>query len=104
ATQTRSYWQESIDSNTAAGDAAKRDNAVGEELHTMDYRTYAYLQTAQDRAARTMLAAWPEVATRFNPNAPGSAAPPVAGFFAMAAIPARYALERRACADAVKLD
>jgi tetratricopeptide (TPR) repeat protein len=98
------YWQESIESNTAAGDAAKRDNAVGEELHTMDYRTYAYLQTAQDRAARRMLDALPEAASRFNPNAPGSAAPPVAGFYATAAIPARYALERGAWADAIKLE
>ncbi len=98
------YWQESIDSNTAAGDAAKREKAVGEELHTMDYRMYAYLQTAQDRAAREVLDALPEAVSRFNPDAPGSAAPPVAGFFAMAAIPARYALERGAWADAVKLE
>jgi tetratricopeptide (TPR) repeat protein len=98
------YWQESIDSNTAAGDASKRDKAVGEELHTMDYRMYAYLQTAQDRGARSMLDALPEVVSRFNPNAPGSAAPPMSGFFAMAAIPARYALERGAWADAVKLE
>jgi tetratricopeptide (TPR) repeat protein len=98
------YWQESIDSNTAAGEASKRDKAVGEELHTMDYRMYAYLQTAQDRAARNMLDALPEVVSRFNPDAPGSAAPPMSGFFAMAAIPARYALERGAWADAVKLE
>jgi len=98
------YWQESIDSNTASGEASKRDHAVGEELHTMDYRVYAYLQTAQDAAARRMLDALPEVVSRFNPDAPGSAAPPMSGFFAMAAIPARYALERGAWADAAKLE
>ena len=38
-------WQESIDANIASGTAARRENATAEELHTMDYRTYAYLQT-----------------------------------------------------------
>src|SRR6185312_4701929 len=78
--------------------------SVAEELHTMDYRTYAYLQTAQDRNARGMLDALPEVAARFDPDAIGSAAPGSAGVFALAAIPARYALERGAWADAAKLE
>jgi hypothetical protein len=98
------YWQESIDANTASGAAAKRDGATAEELHTMDYRAYAYLQTGQDAAARRLVDALPEVATRFNPNAIGSAAPGVAGVFALAAIPARYALERGAWAEAAKLE
>jgi len=97
------YWQDSIDTNTASGAAAKRDGAVAEELHTMDYRIYAYLQTAQDRSAQRMLAALPEVAARFDPEALGSAAPGSAGVFALAAIPARYALERGAWAEAAKL-
>ena len=90
------YWQESIDTNTASGAVAKRDGSVAEELHAMDYRIYAYLQTAQDRGARRMLDALPEVAARFDPDAVGSAAPGSAGVFALAAIPARYALERAA--------
>ena len=61
------YWQESIDTNTASAAVARRDGAVAEELHTMDYRIYAYLQTAQDRDARRMLDALPEVAARFEP-------------------------------------
>ena len=69
------YWQESIDANIASGAVARRDGVVGEELHSMDYRTYAYLQTAQDAKARAMVDALPEVAGRFNPNGPASAAP-----------------------------
>jgi hypothetical protein len=97
------YWQESIDANIASGAVAKREGSTAEELHTMDYRTYAYLQTAQDNAARGMLDSLPEVHARFNPDAIGSAAPGFAGVFALAAIPARYALERGAWADAAKL-
>ena len=40
---------------------------------------------------------------RFDPEAIGSAAPGSAGVFALAAIPARYALERGAWAEAAKL-
>src|SRR5258706_68807 len=98
------YWQESIDTNTASGAVAKRDGSVAEELHAMDYRTYAYLQTAQDRGARAMLDALPEVAARFDPDAAGSAAPGSAGVFALAAIPARYALERGSWTEAAKLE
>jgi hypothetical protein len=98
------YWQESIEANTASGRAAKRDGSVAEELHAMDYRIYAYLQTAQDQAARRVIDALPEVAARFDPDAVGSAAPGSAGVFALAAIPARYALERGAWAEAAKLE
>ena len=98
------YWQESIEANVASGAVARRDGVVGEELHSMDYRTYAYLQTAQDAKARAVLDALPEVAGRFNPNGPASAAPNSAAYFAMAAIPARYALERGAWAEAAALE
>jgi hypothetical protein len=97
------YWQESIDTNIASGAVAKREGATAEELHTMDYRMYAYLQTAQDGAARGLLDALPEVKARFDPDAIGSAAPGSAGVFALAALPARYALERGAWAEAAKL-
>jgi hypothetical protein len=98
------YWQDSIETNIASEAAAKRDRSVAEELHAMDYRTYAYLQTAQDRSAHQMLDALPEVSARFDPDAPGSAAPGSAGIFALAAMPARYALERGAWAEAAKLE
>jgi len=97
-------WQESIDTNIASAAAARRSRSTAEELHATDYQMYAYLQTAQDKAARTVLEGLPGVASRFDPNAVASAAPGSAGIFALAAIPARYALERRAWAEAAKLE
>ena len=89
------YWQESIESNIEAAKAAEREHQYSEELHTMDYRVYAYLQTGQDEAARKILEDVPAVIGRMNTaSGVASAAPPMAGFFAIAAIPARYALER----------
>jgi len=61
------------------------------------------LQTAQDAKARQVLAGLPAVAARFDPAAIGGAAPGSAGVFALAAIPARYALERRAWTEMVAL-
>ena len=90
------YWQESIDSNVAAVAAARRQGQTAEELHASDYETYAYLQTGQDRAAERIVKSLPEIASRFDPKAVlVGAGPPAAGFFALAAIPARYALERQ---------
>jgi hypothetical protein len=89
------YWQDSIDSNVAAAAAAKRENQTPEELHASDYEIYAYLQTGQDDAARRLLGSLPEIASRFDSKAViGGAGGPSAGYFALAAIPARYALER----------
>jgi tetratricopeptide (TPR) repeat protein len=90
------YWQASIDSNATAAAAARRQGQTAEELHASDYETYAYLQTAQDEAAGRIVRSVPEIASRFDPNALLiGAGPPAAGYFALAAIPARYALERR---------
>jgi tetratricopeptide (TPR) repeat protein len=90
------HWQESIDSNRAAAAASRRVGQTAEELHASDYQVYAYLQTAQDVAARQVVEALPEMASRFDPKAVVSgAAGPDAGYFALAAIPARYAVERR---------
>jgi len=90
------YWQESIDSNVAAAAAARRQGQTAEELHASDYETYAYLQTGQDAAALRIVSALPEIASRFDPKAAlVGAGPPAAGYFALAAIPARYALERQ---------
>ena len=90
------YWQDSIDSNLAAATAARREGQTAEQLHALDYQVYAYLQTAQDDAARRLVESLPEIASRFNPAMVISgAAPPSAGYFALAAIPARYALERQ---------
>ena len=99
------YWQESIDANIAAAASARREGATPEELHASDYQTYAYLQTGRDRAAATILASLPEMASRFDPTAlTAGSGPPVAAYFALAAIPARYALERGAWTEAAALE
>ena len=98
------YWQESIDSNVAAAAAARRQGQTAEELHASDYETYAYLQTGQDEAAARIVKSLPEMASRFDPEAVLiGAGPPSAGYFALAAIPARYALERHDWQQAEKL-
>jgi hypothetical protein len=96
-------WQESIDTNLASAAAARKDNAASEELHALDYQAYAYLQTAQDAAARRTLEAIGAIGARIQLNAPGAAAPPPAGYYALAAIPARVALERNAWKEAAAL-
>ncbi len=98
------YWQESIDSNLAAAAAARREGQTAEELHATDYEIYAYLQTGQDEAARRILESLPEIASHFDPKAVLSGAGgPSVGYFALAAIPARYALERREWKQAAQL-
>lgn len=97
------FWQESIESNIASALAARKDNAAAEELHALDYQVYAYLQTAQDAAARKSLNEIAAIGARIQTNTAGTAAPPPAGFFALAAIPARYAIERNAWAEAAAL-
>jgi tetratricopeptide (TPR) repeat protein len=98
------YWQESIDSNIAAAASARREGQTAEELHASDYEIYAYLQTGQDQAARRIVDSLPEIASRFDPNVVLSGAGgPSVGYFALAAIPARYALERQDWKQAAQL-
>src|SRR5438552_2277831 len=98
------YWQESIDSNVGAAAAARREGQTAEELHASDYEIYAYLQTGQDEAARRVVESLPEIVSRFDSKALISgAASPATGYFALAAIPARYALERHDWKGAVQL-
>jgi hypothetical protein len=95
-------WQESIASNAAGHDKArsyaeKRDGPGafdGETVHTMDYLEYAYLQGAQDEAAKRVVQELGIL--RKGPTISTTA-------YAVAAIPARYALERRNWSDAASL-
>ena len=96
-------WQDSIETNIASGAAARRDNAASEELHALDYKVYAYLQTAQDDAAKTSMDEIGAIGSRIQMNAAGAAAPPSAGYYALAAVPARYTLERSAWKEAASL-
>jgi len=95
-------WDESAATNRRSEQTAIEQDSATEALHAMDYQTYAYLQMAQDRNAKGVLERLPEVVAKFNPDSIGGAAPPVAGFFAMTAIPARYALERGAWEEAAQ--
>jgi tetratricopeptide (TPR) repeat protein len=93
-------WKESIDTNRRSAEAASKNRAPGEELHALDYQTYAYLQIAQDKAAKAVV----DHALTLVQGADGIAVGVAgAGAFAIAAIPARYALERGAWAEAAAL-
>ena len=95
-------WQESIDSNIAS-EAAARSHAAQSSpgaitqdgLHAMDYLVYAYLQTCQDRKAGAVVAQ-AAAATKVDFEVFQAA-------YAFAAIPARFALERRNWPDAAAL-
>ena len=88
-------WQQSIDSNRAAQTAAlnyvHKSRGPGsydqETLHTMDYLEYAYLQIAQDGPAKEVV----DELVGFRQGEGGN----LAAAYAIAAIPVRYALERR---------
>jgi hypothetical protein len=80
------YWKESIDSNIASVNAAKAEKSVGNYLHAQDYMVYAHLQLAQDKQA---LAVIDEMMKESDFKATVLAA-----HYAMAAAPARYAIER----------
>jgi hypothetical protein len=95
-------WQESIDSNRASAESGKRYFAsTGREavwdqtLHAMDYLVYAYLQGARDGEARRVLDELMSM-RRAEPESLPAA-------YALAAIPARFALERRQWAEAASL-
>ncbi|MGH9314488.1 MAG: hypothetical protein ACRD1S_14990, partial [Vicinamibacterales bacterium] len=93
-------WQESIETNIASAEAAKNAKSTGEVLHAFDYQAYAYLQGAQDQAAKRVLDELDAVARTL----PSDGVYGLAGAFALAAIPARYALERCAWNEAAALE
>jgi len=97
-------WQASIDTNLASAASARAAGQPADELHASDYMIYAYLQTGQDKAAGQLAEASVQVFSRFDPAKANGAAPASAAYFAHAAIPARYALERRDWASAAKLE
>jgi len=95
-------WRDSIASNSSSERAAKEyeaktkmEGAWDEQLHAMDYLAYAYLQLGEDRDAKAVL---DELRTikKVQPENVKTA-------YAFAALPARYALERRNWAEAAAL-
>jgi hypothetical protein len=87
-------WQDSVDSNLRSAAVAKAQNEFGDQLHAMDYLVYALLQLARDDDAR-----------RVVEEAPGVRGPEQVRStpYALAAIPARYAIERGAWKEAAQL-
>jgi hypothetical protein len=89
--------------NLKSMDVALSTASIAEALHAADYAVYAYLQIRNDSAAKSIVDRLPGLAARFDPKAITGAAPGSAGVFALAAIPARYALEREAWSEAAAL-
>jgi hypothetical protein len=88
-------WDDSIVSNRAARAAAHDQGDQGEELHAMDYLTYAYLQLGRVVDAQRVVA---ELRT-MGATAGGD----FKIGYAATAMPVRLAIERQAWSDAVEL-
>ncbi len=88
-------WDDSIASNLAASAAARQQGDVGEQLHAMDYLTYAYLQRGRYAQAEQVVADLRSMkdlpASQFKVG------------YAATAMPVRLAIERRAWDDAASL-
>jgi tetratricopeptide (TPR) repeat protein len=87
-------WQESIASNLKSAQLAaategtsKNGEARDQRLHAMDYLEYAYLQTGRVQKAKAVL-------DEMN-VLPAVSGLTLTGDYALAAVPARYAIERR---------
>jgi len=95
-------WDEdvamNIRSENAAKDYAQRNHLGGawdEQLHAVDYLAYAYLQQARDREAQGVLDELKSI-RKTDPETFKCA-------YSFAAIPARWALERRKWSEAAEL-
>jgi hypothetical protein len=88
-------WDDSIVSNRAARAAAHAQGDQGEELHAMDYLTYAYLQLGRLAEAQRVVA---ELRT-MGATAGGD----FKIGYAATAMPVRLAIERHAWGDAAEL-
>jgi tetratricopeptide (TPR) repeat protein len=80
------YWQDSIASNSTSARIAKENKEGHDQLHAMDYLVYAHLQLGQDKKARAVIDEMLTVA--------GFSETFFVGPYALAASPARYAIER----------
>jgi hypothetical protein len=89
-------WKESAAINERSAASAKDTKEPNDALHAMDYSVYAYLQLGQDAEARRVLKEAREVKDVI--------ATVRSGPYALAAMPARIALERGAWDEAAKLE
>jgi len=90
------FWDDSIASNLAARAAAHKEGDLGEELHSMDYLTYAYLQGGRYAEAEQVVAD-----LRSMNDLP---APQFKVGYAATAMQVRFEIERRAWDDAASLE
>src|SRR6185436_5974220 len=88
-------WTDSATTNRRSPDAAQRSKDPDDALHALDYMAYAYLQLARDGDARKTLE---EARTQTGINPARATA-----YYALAAMPARYVVERGTWPDATKL-
>jgi hypothetical protein len=91
-------WEDSAATNIRSAAVAKK--GVGESAeayHASDYTVYAYLQLARDADARREMEEALKVTTGINP------AQQFIAQYSMAAMPARYAMERGAWREAMQL-
>jgi len=88
-------WEDSVATNRRSAEAARNGGEPNEAYHAIDYAVYALLQLARDNDAKREMEEVFKV-TDFNPAV--RAAP-----YAIAAMPARYALERGAWREAMQL-
>lgn len=96
-------WDEAIQSNINSVDAAKcyaeKTGIKGhwdQELHGIDYLVYAYLQQGRDEEARQQVA-YVDSITEVFPNS-------LVDAYSFAAVPARYAVERKDWKAAANLE
>src|SRR5437870_1375471 len=88
-------WADSVATNRRSATIAQKINEPDEAVHAMDYMTYAYLQLARDSDARRT---FDEARTLTGFNPARATAP-----YGLAAMPARYAIERGAWGEAAQL-
>ncbi|HEY2677915.1 MAG TPA: hypothetical protein VGI65_13165 [Steroidobacteraceae bacterium] len=89
-------WDDSIASNKAARAAAHDQGDTGEELHAMDYLTYAYLQRGRDVDAAQVVASLTGMGVTLGNDFKVG--------YAATAMPVRLAVERGAWGDAARLN
>lgn len=98
------YWKESVTSNERSAEIAEKTNGLGEAMHARDYMTYAFLQMGMDAQAKTNQDHVMRLVASGTTGGGQGAAGAGPNTFAMAAIPARYAMERQQWAQAAALE
>jgi tetratricopeptide (TPR) repeat protein len=96
------FWKESVTTNTRSAAEAEKTNGIGEAMHARDYMTYAFLQMGMDTQAKENVGHAVRLASMGGGTQGAAGAGP--NTFALAAIPARYAMERQQWAEAAILE